>query len=306
MHEATARQWAYGVWPQRDPAAIRDKIEPGFTDPDGGYLVGDLDDAGIDVGVVMMLDHALGFRQEPGIPLEALLDHYAGLRERHGSRLRVFASVDPRRPDAVNLLRRAVQVNGLTGLKLYPPNGYYPGDEACAPLLTAADDLGVPVLVHTAMIGYPLQGFYANPLYLAAVQKAHPSLTLIFGHSGYPLWGEEAALTAAGHENSYLEISQWDRLLTTDEERLIRTLGRFRDVVGPHRILFASDHVSGPRFSGRRSRLPALVEFLKNLPATAARYGVSFTAAETALIMGGNAARVLGLAPAADHAAGSV
>lgn len=295
MHDATAREWAYGVWPHRDPAAIRHKIEPGFTDPDGSTLIADLDAAGVDAGVIMMLDHGIGFGEEAPLSVPALLAHYGEVQARYPGRLYAFAAADPRRPDAVELLKAGVHEHGLRGLKLYPPNGYHPGDPVCHPLLAACTELGVPVLVHTAMMTYPLRGHYANPLYMAEVQKRYPDLSLIFGHAGYSLWAEEAALTVAGHESSYLEISQWDRLLGSDEERLIRTLGRMRDHVGPHRILYGSDHISGPRYSGARNTLPDLVAFLRDLPERAAPYGVTFTREESDLILGGNAARILGI-----------
>lgn len=297
MHEASARRWAYGVWPNRDPADIRDKIEPGFTDPDGELLIGDLDEAGVDAAAVMMLDHGIGYGKEPPVSVRSMMEHYSGLQQKYDGRLHVFANVDPRREDALELLRYGLEECRLRGLKVYPPNGFYVSSDECRPLLRLCSDLSLPVLVHTAMMTYPLQGYYANPLYLATVQHQFPDLKLIFGHSGYPIWAEEACLTVEGHENSYLEISQWSWLAQSDPGRLTKVLGRFRDVVGPHRILFASDHVPGARFSGDRSKLPVLLDFMKNLPATAPDHGVSFSEEELELIMGGNAARVYGFSP---------
>ena len=68
-----------------------------------------------------------------------------------------------------------------------------------------------------------------------------------------------------------------------------------QQLVGAHRILLGSDHFSGPRFSGERSRLPHWVAFLRDLPRTGARYGVAFSDEEMALILGGNAQRILNL-----------
>jgi hypothetical protein len=65
--------------------------------------------------------------------------------------------------------------------------------------------------------------------------------------------------------------------------------------VGAHRILLGSDHFSGPRFSGDRSQLPRWVGFLRDLPRVGAQYGVRFSEEEMALILGGNAQRLVKL-----------
>ena len=64
FHEATARRWAYGAWPHRDPAAILPRIEPGLLDPDASLLMGDFDRAGIDAGVCIAVDFAYAMGEE--------------------------------------------------------------------------------------------------------------------------------------------------------------------------------------------------------------------------------------------------
>jgi predicted TIM-barrel fold metal-dependent hydrolase len=125
------------------------------------------------------------------------------------------------------------------------------------------------------------------------VQYRYPELTIILAHSGFPIWGEEAIETAQSHPNSYLEISNWNELLEEEPERLTRFIGKARDRLGPHRILFGSDHLGGKRFSGERSVLPPWVSFIKNLPKDSAKFGVKFTEDEVSMILGENAQRVL-------------
>ena len=79
----------------------------------------------------------------------------------------------------------------------------------------------------------------------------------------------------------------------TDPDGLVQVLERARDAVGAHRLLFGSDHTPGPRYSGSRSMLPAMISFMRELPSRSA-----FTATEVDLMLGGNAARILELAPA--------
>ena len=293
MHQATARSWAYQTWPPRDEGIIQDKIEPGFTDPDGSILISDLDAAGIDAAIVMALDHGVAFGQEAPMGIGELLEHYARLRERWAPRLSVFANVDPRRPGAGQLLAVALDEMGYCGAKIYP-NGYFVYDDRCRALMGICQDRNVPVLVHTAMSRYPIQGYYADPAFLADTQHLFPDLVIILGHAGAPIWLDHALITAAGHTNTYLEMSHWTRMSYTDPDGLVRVLERARDAVGAHRLLFGSDHTPGPRYSGSRSKLPAMISFMRELPGRSA-----FTAAEVDLMLGGNAARILASASAA-------
>jgi hypothetical protein len=60
-------------------------------------------------------------------------------------------------------------------------------------------------------------------------------------------------------------------------------------------MLFASDHLGGRRFSGKRSTLSQWVEFVRDLPARAERLGLSIGQDEIELIIGENAKRVFAL-----------
>lgn len=296
---ATALRWRHAVWPPRPAQALSpEAVEAGFVDPDGNQLLDDLEAAGVDAAVLMMLDHGVGFGEEAPVAREAILAYYADLQARYPGRLYFFVGVDPRRTDAEAFVRRAA-AQGARGLKLYPPDGYACDHPAAVALCRLCADLGLAVMFHTAFVGWPFEGHQAHPAALTAVQKAVPDLVLLVGHAGYPLWGAEAAAVVAEHPTSYLEISQWQELADRDPAALVRTLADFRDRVGAHRIVFGSDHCSGPRFSGARSRLAGWVRFVRDLPQVAGRYGRRFSRDEVDLILGGNMARILGLtAPA--------
>ena len=64
--------------------------------------------------------------------------------------------------------------------------------------------------------------------------------------------------------------------------------------LGIERVLFASDQVSGPRFTGARSSLGKWVAFFRDLPAIAHAAGYRFTA-EGVAILGRNAQAFYGL-----------
>jgi predicted TIM-barrel fold metal-dependent hydrolase len=291
-YDKIAQRWAESAWPARDATSLN--IEAGLMDPDGDLLLKELDRAGINIAIVQALDWSIEFGAAPMSPA-AIHAHYGKLQRRHLGRVFFGAGIDPRRPDAVQLLEDAVGRHRLKALKLYPPAGYFVSDPVCHPLYKKCIELDIPVVVHTAFVGYPHVGRYAFPLWLNDVQLAFPDLRIVLAHSGYPFWSEEAIEVASHHPRSYLELSNWNMLLESDPERLLRVLTRMRNAMGAHRMLFASDHLGGPRFSGARSKLPQWVRFFQELPRHARTTGAAFSDEEIALILGENARRVFRL-----------
>ncbi|MBI2165165.1 MAG: amidohydrolase [Chloroflexi bacterium] len=289
-----AYRWAYTPPQQRDPAIIRPRIEAGMVDPDGSAMVANMDAAGVDLGVILTMDWELGFKQKPMVSIEQIHERYAQMAAKHEGRLIAFAGVDPQRPNALELLEWAVQRLGMRGLKLYPPTGFYPYEERVYPLYERCEAWGLPVLCHTGGTIPLLRPRFANPVFLQDVQADFPRLVLWFGHAGGRWWWDEAVSVAANGANSYLELSNWEETAYEEEEAFIRQLARARNRLGAHRILWGSDHFSGPRFRGRE-HLVKWAQWFRDLPARAKKYGVTFTQEEMDLIMGGNAARCLGL-----------
>jgi predicted TIM-barrel fold metal-dependent hydrolase len=294
-HELSAKLWASRTVPPRDPADVLDRIEGGLVDPDGSILMNELDVAGIDACICLTLDWAVLVDDYSGASPAEMMRHYGELTEKHRGRFFAFAGVDPRRVDAVQLLEQSVKEWGMIGLKVYPPTGFTPCDPVLFPLYDKCVELGIPVAIHTAVVGHPLIGHYANPLYVAEVQLRYPELTLSLAHAGHNIWAHEAAMMASHHPHTYLEISMWYPDSKTDPGRVVRTLARMRDEVGAHKILFGSDHIGGPRFSGDRGIMIGWARFIRSLPEIAPEYGCSFTQEEIDLIMGGNAARIFAL-----------
>jgi len=285
-------RWAGRKWPTPDAGAI--DIEGGLVDEDGALLMSELERAGVDAGVCMALDWGVEF-DDPNVDPATVHARYSEMQARYPGRFYGIAGVDPRRPNAVALFEEAIDRYGLKGLKLYPPCGYFPADPACFPMYEKALELGVPVVIHTAFVGWPHVARFANPIFIGDVQRAFPDLTIVFAHSGHELWVEHAMLTAADHPTSYLELSNWNWNLAGDHEELARVLVRMRDAVGAHRMLFATDHLGGRRFSGDRAGFTSWADFIRELPERAKRLGLRFSDEETELILGENAKRVFGI-----------
>ncbi len=297
-HDASAFHWSESRMSRRDPAEIRPHVERGTVDPNGEILVKDMDRAGVDVGITLTLDWgvALGHMTTD---IRDIHEHYAQLQSgaigNLAGRFFAVAGVDPRRPGALELFEDAVTRMGMKGFKLYPPCGYFPYDDVCFPFYQRALDLNVPVVIHTAVVGWPLIGRFANPMGIGDVQVKYPDLTIVMAHSGHPIWLQEAILVASRHPRTYLELSNWNWNMKTDPEGTVRALADMRDGVGAHRILFGSDYISGPRFGGEKSDMPQWVQFIRELPERARSLGLSFSQEEIDLILGENARRVFNL-----------
>lgn len=296
--EIGAERWAGSKWPTPSTDAI--DIEGGLTDDEAALVIPDMDAAGISAAVCHTLDWAWSLG-EPEIAVPAIHRWYSELQNRFSGRVYATAGVDPRRPDAVEILDDALGTLGLKGLKLYPPTGFHVSDQICFPLYEKCLEYDVPVVVHTAFVGYPHIGHFANPLYIGEVQTRYPDLRIVLAHSGYPFWSEEAIEIVAHHPNSYLELSNWNLRHHTDADGVMRTLLQMRGAVGAHRMLFASDHLGGRRFSGARSQVGSWANFVRSLFAAPDGSSAGVINDDASLIMGENAKRVFGLNTDADN-----
>lgn len=294
-YQSAAQRWAASAWPRRNPAAI--DIEDGLVDDDGSLLLRELDKAQIAAGVAMNVDWGISLG-EPPVSIRQMHQRSRDLQQRFKNRFFGIAGIDPRRPEAVATLEEAIVEFGLKGLKLYPPCGFYPYELFCLPLYDKCLELGVPVIFHTALVGFPHVPRFTHPINIGDVQARYPSLTIVFAHAGYPVWAHEVMELVAHHPSSYLDISNWNHHMDRDPEGLVRLLVAMRDSVGAHRMLFASDHLGGRRFSGSRSRVADWVNFVQELPDRAARLGLRVSREEMQLIMGENARRVYNLGDA--------
>ena len=119
-----------------------------------------------------------------------------------------FASVDPLAPDAAGRLERAVGDLGLRGLKLSPPSqDFYPDDPAVYPLYERAQELGIPVVVHTGMSWEPgARLAWGHPLHLEPVLADFPDLHVVATHFAWP-WSWEVAALALKYPNLSLDTA---------------------------------------------------------------------------------------------------
>jgi len=194
----------------------------------------------------------------------------------HSPRLLPYASVNPlTSAQPADELRRLVAEHGFRGLKLYPTYQYfYPNDPLLYPLYAVAEELGIPVSLHmgsSVFTGSRIK--YGDPIHLDDVAVDFPRLSLLMCHCGRPFWYEQAFGLARLHRNIYMEISGLppQKLLTYFPE-----LERVAD-----KVIFGSDWPG-------ISRLGPNIEAIRALP---------LSPVTKEKILGGNAARLLQLAP---------
>ena len=193
---------------------------------------------------------------------------------RSSDRLIPFANINPYiTADLAGELRHCVNDLGCRGLKLYPTyQHFYVNDARLYPLYDEAQRLGVPILVHTGSSNFRGARLkYGNPIHIDDVAVDFPELTTIMAHSGRGLWYDTAFLLAQLHGSVYMEITGLPPLKLP---AYFPNLERNAD-----KIIFGSDW-------------PALTDIRGNI---AAVRSLELSEESKAKILGGNAARVLGL-----------
>ena len=94
---------------------------------------------------------------------------------------------------------------------------------------------------------------------------------------------------ARRNPNVYLEISQWYKLASKNYERFVEILTELKSEVGSERLLFGTDHLSGPGVSGEKASLSAWLALIRRLPTVTS----DFNQADIDRILGANALPLL-------------
>lgn len=192
-----------------------------------------------------------------------------------------FASVDPRRKDAVEVLEYAFGELKLSGLKLHPAKQkFYPMDEGLDAVYACCLRHNKPVLFHAGISLQPdAPSQYARPEHFEAVALRYPRLRMCLGHFGWP-WVVETAALLLKYPNVYADtgLLYFDSAREFYQHVFTRTLGQhWVDRSLRHQVLFGSNN---PRFEQIR-----MVEALHTL---------GWRASTLELVLGGNALEFLG------------
>jgi len=258
-----------------------------WSDKDGKKLIKLMDNANIDFTIVCNVDNADNKQITPEVN-QFINKRISDIAKEYPNRLMAFAGVDPRRPEALNMLKQCFNEYGMKGLKYHPDNGYDPSGCESYLLLDYLEKRNGILLTHTGPLSARRSKF-TDPLVLSDILADFPNLKVIAAHMGQINWRPWAAL-AVHNPNLYGDLAMWGPYAFGKFELFCRELRDIIDYVGEEKVLFGSD---SPFYD---AVLPAkdLIEKIKSLPKTSPK-GISFREEEIDAILGGNAAKLLNL-----------
>ena len=206
---------------------IRERLQD-IYDLTGDRLIQDMDGAGVDWVMIMPIDWGL-VRPFQG-------EGTMGIWEQHV----LHAQVGPETPRPCCHFRlfrpQASQRGGLAapgrgqfggcGPQDSPGGRVFPSDRVVYPMYEKAQELGLPVMVHTGPEPKPLYSRHCQPVYVDDVAVDFPDLTIILAHAGMGAWWQEAAGIAAVCPNVYLEFSGWQPMARLRPWSFIQPCGR--------------------------------------------------------------------------------
>jgi predicted TIM-barrel fold metal-dependent hydrolase len=178
--------------------AIGRRTSRAFTEGSIEMFVREMDEAGIDVAVIMGQRCADRWGSASNDDIGELIRRYPG-------RFAGFAGIDPREDGAVAEIERGVRTLGCRGIAILPGWSDPPlrdDDPAVYPLYETALALGVPVMITSSHFIGPDMG-YAMPEHIQRVALDFPKLTIIVGHACWP-WTTQACALAMRCTNVYL------------------------------------------------------------------------------------------------------
>jgi len=258
-------------------------------------LIVDMDEAGIDKSVALALDFAIMCRQEPEISIWKANEYIAEAQSRYPDRIIGFAGVDPLRgQEAVRLLEKAVGEWGLKGVKVIQ-SFYKVTDPEVQAFFAKLNELNVPALIHTGSDPWPFAIENGNPAGLDTLAQWYPDLTMIAAHCsrGYGELLGEILTFREGQVFADIAGLQYEAMKSPWHFQL--QMRYLMDKV-PRSILMGTDwpFIKTPPMLTHREWFDAIRNL--SLPNALVESGVKdFSAQEKALILGGNAQRLLGL-----------
>lgn len=257
-------------------ATLATSYEQRMQDGDCDELIAEMDEAGIARAVLLAPDFTYALN-DCDLTIAETFARHAKVRRRHPGRLEVFAGADPRwGKDGIDLFERYVAQEGFAGLKIYPPCGYSPSDPALYLYYEICAHHGIPVLMHIGATSPCLSFEYASPLHADAACRRFPQVRFILAHAA-TAYTDDCLMMAAFRPNVFVDISAFQGCPDP-----VGAVGKVAGAGIAHKVLFGTDWPVF-RMQGKQGL------FLDK-----ARQGLgALTAADRAMILSRNAARLL-------------
>jgi hypothetical protein len=140
------------------------------------------------------------------------------------------AYINPNLYDSVSELETAVKDYGFKGMKLMPTIHRYNFDSIVThPVMDKADELGIPVTVHSSSEG-------GYPWLIEKLAESFPDVPIIMDHSGYRYFQREALEAGRRYKNIHYGLS------------LVSEPGYIDNIssqLGPDRLIYGSNATGG-------------------------------------------------------------
>jgi predicted TIM-barrel fold metal-dependent hydrolase len=196
-------------------------------------LVGEMDAAGIEIGVMQGRD------VETTMQWKVSNDHVAEVAAKFPKRFVPFAGVDPHKGmAAVRELDRAVKELGMKGLSLDPYMHRAPADDRIYfPLYAKCVEHNIPVILTAGPGAFVDRTVMADasPATIDVVARYFPELTIIASHGCYP-YVLEMISVALRNANVYFEFSGYE--LFPGSENYVKAA----NTIISKKVLFGSAH----------------------------------------------------------------
>ena len=124
--------------------------------------------------------------------------------DKYPDRLVGAAWLNPMDPDCLDILKDAVKNHNFKAVKLHPlEQAYCPNDECVFPIAELAQELEIPLMIHT---GHPP---FSLPWSVAQLADIYPDLPMVMIHMGHGngMFIQSALDMAKKYPNLYLETS---------------------------------------------------------------------------------------------------
>jgi len=155
-------------------------------------------------------------------------------------RLIPFGSVHPRYTSDPGGEVARLRDLGIAALKIHPPhqlfaaNAYLNDLPGLAEVYRRAEELGMPVMIHTGTSVFNgARNRFADPMDADDVAVDFPRLPLILAHAGRPLYMDTCVFLARRHPNLHLDVSG------IPPKRLLSYLPRLADIAD--KVLWGTD-----------------------------------------------------------------
>jgi len=287
-HARDIQQMASGMGFSFSIEDIRAKIFPTYFDITGEKHLEQMEKAGIDKSAVFLFDTGL-FTGEPDVSIEEQNKVLFNVANKYPDKFIPFAQIDPRRPGAIEFVKKCVEEWGAKGFKLHPSAGFNPEESETMNLIESIAVYGIPVITHSGHSPNPTSSRYCDPIYLDKMLLKFPEINVIAAHMSLG-YRQQLCTFAWYRPNLYTEISMSQLLVRRDYSAFARAVRAAVNAFGPDRVLLGTDCPWLETVLTGKDFIAAIRELATKAPDDA-----KFTGSEIEMLLGLNARKLLNM-----------